>query len=259
MAKTSLTPPTRTRARFETEAKFLAGDSDGTVSSLWSTTESEYAFTRAYEEICTQLLHKRHPCTRQVTFLDSAASNPVVTYDPTVYPLSDIEMVEVDDGGVDLSSGGTPYVVRPRDWEFMQNALYGGSTCSVPSYYTLRAQVSTFSGMNMEMWMATTPTTGGTNSVRVIHYGIEKWSDVKNAPCFPTEFDVLLALKTAHYLRLMKDLELNDLLTKIVPLEMRLMQAAHEPKVENDYQIPAAGRMNFRTKYATKAGWIRRY
>jgi len=61
------------------------------------------------------------------------------------------------------------------------------------------------------------------------------------------------------YLRIQKDLEVNDLLYKMAPLERRLLQSTWEPKPEKDYQIPVAGAEMFRTKYSTRTGWVRKY
>lgn len=209
----------------------------------------------------SQLLYKRHPCTRQVAYLDSSASNPVWSGLTTAYAFGDIESVEISDTGGDIAAGTTSniYVVKPRDWEFVQSCIYGSSTLTVPTYYTFLQAAATASSNVIQMWVASPPETAGTNSIRVVYYAVEKWVDSVGGPAFPTEFDSLLVLKTAHYLRLQKDLEVNDLLVKIAPLELKLMQAVMTPMPENDYQIPAAGRFNFRTKYATKGGWIRRY
>ena len=214
-------------------------------------------------------MYKRHPATRQMTYINSANSNPVATIGIEDLSLSDIESVEVHNGGTSLTSGATGssvFVVKPRDWADLRDALNSG-VYSDPTYYTFvnePALVASTGGKdiystNYELWMASPPATGGTNAIRIVHYGVEPWNTTTDAPCFGTELDTLFTLKIAHYLRIQKDLEVNDLLYKMAPLERRLLQSTWEPKPEKDYQIPVAGAEMFRTKYSTRTGWVRKY
>lgn len=178
-----------------------------------------------------------------------------------LYELSDIESLEVHDGGGDLSAGATGssiYVVKPREWAVIRDAL-NSNYYSDPTYYTLLNRASTATVAAYDIWMASPPATAGTNSIRIVHYGIEAWNTTRDAPNFGTEFDTVFTLKIAHNLRLMKDLEVNDLLVKMAPFEQRLYQATWEPKPEDDFQIACTGRSKTRTKYSTRTGWIRRY
>jgi hypothetical protein len=250
---------TRTKTQLQTEALILAGDSEGTDTSLWTSTETSYAADAAYAELMSTLIHKRHPSTRFITYHDSAVTNPVTTFVwGTTQVGTDIEAVHISDEGDDLSTGGTHTVIDPTDWEFLSEILWGANSASIsdPKYYVLTAVAGTVSeGLNM--WVGALPATAGSNSIMVISYGYQDWADADAAP-FPMKFDQVYVNLCAVYLRLQKDLSILDLKRQSELLLMRLLQVPSEPIPPQDYQIPCAGRMSRINYYPSRTGWIRR-
>ena len=250
---------TRTKTQLQTEAKILAGDSEGTDTSLWTSTETAYAADAAYHELMGHLLHKRHPVTRFITYHNSAVTNPVATIPFSAFIGTDIEAVHIEDDGVDLSSGGTHTVLKPVDWTSLSDYLYtasGTATVTSPRYYCFTS-VPGASSEGLQLWVAALPETAGTNSIMIVSHGIQDWADSDPAP-FPAKFDQLFVLLCAQYLKIQKDLSIVDLERKTQPLYMRLMQAINEPVPDQDYQIPTASRMTRAGSFATVQG-IRRY
>ena len=206
------------------------------------------------------LIHKRHPSTRFITYHDSAVTNPVTTFLwGSTQVGSDIEAIHISDDGEDLSTGGTHTVLRPTDWEFLSEILWGANSMSLsdPLYYTLTA-VPGSSGEGQQLWMAVLPETAGTNSIMVVSYGYQDWDDADAAP-FPMKFDQVYVNLCAIYMRLQKDLSIVDLKRQSEMLLIRLLQVPMEPLPNQDYQIPCVGRMS-RRKYwrQNAAGWINR-
>ena len=258
----SLDLRTRTKTQLQTEALILAGDSEGTTSSIWTSTETAYAADAAYAELMSTLVHKRHPSTRFITYHNSATTNPVTTFLwGTTQVGTDIEAVHISDEGDDLSTGGTHTVLRPTDWEFLSEILWGTNSLSItdPAYYAL-VSVAGSTGEGLNMWVGAPPATAGTNSIMVVSYGIQDWDDADSAP-FPMKFDQVYVNLVAIYLRLQKDLSIVDLRRQSELLLMRLLQVPQEPMPHQDYQIPASARMSRLNFYAGgkgKTGFIRR-
>ena len=255
----SLDLRTRTKTQLQTEALILAGDSDGTSTSLWTSTETAYAADAAYAELMSTLIHKRHPAARFITYHDSAVTNPVTTFTWGGTQVgTDIEAVHIENSGADLSTGGTHTVLKPCDWEFMGELLWGPNSASYtdPEYYTVVSVAGTVSE-GLQLWVAAPPDTAGTNSIMVISYGYQDWADADSAP-FPMKFDQVYVNLVAIYLRLQKDLSIVDLRNQSELLLMRLLQAAPEPLPNQDYQIPTSGRMKRINYFAKKSGFINR-
>ena len=252
----SLDLRTRTKTQLQTEAKILAGDSEGTSTSLWTSTETAYAADAAYAELMGHLLHKRHPVTRFVTYHNTAVTNPVTTIPFSAFIGTDIEAVHIEDDGADLSTGGTHTVLNPIDWQGMSDVLHGPNknNFTTPKYYWL-ASVAGTASEGIQVWVGAVPETAGTNSLMIVSYGIQDWADADPAP-FPAKFDQLFVNICAQYLRLMKDLSIVDLERKSEPLYMRLIQAIQEPRPDQDYQMPTAGRMSRNAKFHTRMGRI---
>ena len=252
----SLDLRTRTKTQLQTEAKILAGDSEGTNTSLWTSTETAYAADAAYSEIMSHLLHKRHPVCRFVTYHNTQATNPVATIPFSAFIGTDIESVHIEDDGADLSTGGTHTVLKPVEWEIISDALFSAQSTTItsPKYYSLMSVAGTASE-GLQVWVAAVPESAGTNSMMIVSYGVQDWADADPAP-FPAKFDQLFVNLCAQYLKVQKDLSIVDLQRKTEPLYMRLLQATWEPRPDNDYQIPAAGRMVRRSSFATKMGQI---
>lgn len=258
----------RTKTQLQTEALILAGDSEGTDTSLWTSTETSYAADAAYGELMSTLIHKRHPSTRYVTFHDSAVTNPV-----TVIPWgdgqigSDIEAVHISNTGGVLSAGvGDRAVLKSCDWEFLSEILWGVNSLSItdPEYYCLTSVRGADGGpaatLGVEMWVGALPETAGTSSIMMISYGYQDWEDDESAP-FPMKFDQIYVNLCAIYLRLQKDLSIVDLRRQSELMLMRLLQVPQEPLPNQDYQIPASARMsriNYWAGGKGKTGFIRR-
>lgn len=250
---------TRTKTQLQTEALILAGDSEGTNTSLWTSTETAYAADAAYAELMSTLIHKRHPSARFITYHDSAVTNPVTTFTwGSTQVGTDIEAVHISDEGDDLSTGGTHTVLKPCDWEFMGELLWGANSASYtdPQYYTVTSVAGTASE-GIQLWVAALPETAGTNSIMVISYGYQDWADSDAAP-FPMKFDQVYINLCAIYLRLQKDLSIVDLRNQSELLLMRLLQVPPEPLPHQDYQIPCSGRMSRINYFAKKHGFIKR-
>lgn len=250
---------TRTKTQLQTEALILAGDSEGSDTSLWTPTETAYAADAAYAELMSTLIHKRHPSTRFITYHDSAITNPVATFSwGTTQVGTDIEAVHISNEGDDLSTGGTHTIMQPCDWEFLSEILWGPNSNSItdPLYYS-ETSVTGSSGEGIQVWMGQPPATAGSNSIMVISYGYQDWADADAAP-FPMKFDQVYVNLTAIYLRLQKDLSIVDLKRQSELLLMRLLQVPMEPLPNQDYQIPCAARMTRRKYFRSNQGWINR-
>lgn len=253
----SISLSTRTRSELTTRAKIVAGDSEETTSSLWTTTEAQYAMDAAYREIAAHLVHRRHPTMRYVHYENSAITNPVCTLSWTTESGVDIEAVHVSDSGADLSSADTDlYVLKPRDWEFMSTKLYGNAALEDPEFFILMSGGSA----SLELWAAAPPDTAGTNSIRIISYGIQSWAAATATVCpLPHIYDQLLINKGAINMRMSKDMELNDLVALTSPLEGRMLQTTAEPRQENDYNFGVAGKSSLsHAKHGLNTGRIRR-
>jgi len=253
----SITLSTRTRDELTTRAKIVAGDSEETTSSLWTTTEAQYAMDAAYREVAAHLVHRRHPACRYVHYENSAITNPVCTLSWGTESGADIEAVHVSDSGADLSSVDTDmYVLKPRDWQFMSTKLYGNAALSDPEFYILLSGGSA----SLELWMAAPPDTAGTNSVRIISYGIQDWAAATATICpLPHIYDQLIINKGAIFMRMAKDMELGDLVGLNSSLEGRMLQTTAEPRQEQDYSFGIAGRSSLSfAKHGINSGRIRR-
>jgi hypothetical protein len=247
-----------TRTILRTRAKIKAGDSELTVSDLWTDNEADYALTAAYRDIMMQLLKKRHPSTRHLHYENSNATNPVATIQWASETIEDVLAVHISDDGANLvsSPSSSVSILKPRDWTFLSQYLYTSEyNVEEPEYYSL-----VNNGADLEIWVAALPESAGTNSVRILVHGIPDWPETDSAvPPVPSKYDQLLINQAAIHMRSDKQLELNDLAGVTSPLWEELRKQQGEPKPEQSYKIPVVGGVSNRLKSrATVGGRIRR-
>lgn len=253
-----ITISTRTRATLRTRAKIKAGDSELTVSDLWTDNEADYALTAAYRDVMMQLLKKRHPSTRHFHYENTSASNPVATLQWADEAMEDIETVHVSVTGANLvtAPSSSISVLKPRDWEVVSAYLYNERyNVDEPTYYTLINN-----GADLEIWMADPPSAGGTNSMRILLHGVPDWPETDSAvPATPSKYDQLLINAAAVHMRSDKQIEMNDLVAITSPMWEELRKQQGEPKPDKAYKMPVAGAIANRTNsIATVTGTIRR-
>jgi hypothetical protein len=212
----------------------------------------------AYREISIHLAHRRHPATRFIVYENTAITNPVCTFSRIDESAVDIEELHVSDTGVNLKTATSDlgmYVVKPRSWAVVSDALYSENPEANPAFYTLMGSTA-----GLEVWMAAPPNTAGTNSLRAVVYGVQDWSSSTSSVCpLPHIYDQLLINKGAIWMRTAKDMELNDLVALTAPLEGRMLQTTAEPRQEQDYNFGVAGKSSLsHAKHGLNHGRIRR-
>ena len=255
-----ITQDVRTRAALRVRALIKAGDSEATSTSMWTTNEANYALTASYRQIMLRLLRKRHFCTSILSYFNTNASNPVATFSTEIHSIADIKSVHLSPDGVDLSGADDTNMVilKPRDWSFMEERIWGAVTINTPAFYTL---VGDANQDEVELWVDLPPTTAGTSSIRMFHYGIPIWdeSEELDEPVFPHHFDQLLINMTAINLRVDKDMDIADLDRITSEMHTELFKQAWSPKPENDYSIPVQGRISGRRNFFSGvSGWTKR-
>jgi hypothetical protein len=227
---------------------------------MWTTNEANYALTAAYKQIMLRLLRKRHFCTSILSYFNTNASNPVATFSTQTHSINDIKSIQMSSTGVNLSSADDEDIVilKPRDWSVLEQRIWGDITITQPAYYTL---VADHNANEVELWVDVPPTTAGTNSIRMFHYGIPDWdeSDDDAEPAFPHIFDQLCINLAAINLRVDKEMDINDLENITAEMHTELFKQAWESKPENDYSIPVQGRLSGRRVwFHGNAGFLKR-
>ena len=227
---------------------------------MWTTNEANYALTAAYKQIMLRLLKKRHFSCSAITYFNTNITNPVATFSTETVSIGDIKSLHMSATGVNLSSATDEemIILKPRDWSFIEQRIWGGLTLNNAAFYTL---VGDSDADEVELWVDKPPTTAGTSSIRIFHYGIPVWDEADDAeePAFPHAYDQLCINLAAINLRVDKDIGINDLQDITAEMHTELFKQQWEPRAENDYSIPVQGRIAGRRNYFSgKGGWIKR-